>query len=122
MNVIAFQLALHSLVLFVIIEQPIPLTAAGTAWLDDDIGLPLLVSGPWTVEMLSSSTLGAGQGRAATFIIQNADGTIDTVATNSTTPAPGINIIDSATTVAPIATNPPIITVAPSLPTPTSAP
>jgi len=104
-----------------IIEQPIPLTGAGTAWLDNDIGLPFRVSGTWTMEMLSSSTLGVGQGKAATFIIQNADGTVDTVATNDTTPAPGINLIDTATTVAPIATNPPVI-IDPALTTPTPAP
>jgi copper transport protein len=103
-----------------IIEQPIPITGAGTAWLDNDIGLPFRVSGTWEMQMLSSSTIGAGQGKAATFIIQNADGTVDTVVTGETTPAPGINIIDTATTVAPIATNPPVITVAPGLSTPTT--
>lgn len=90
-----------------VIDQPILVTGAGTAWLDDDIGLPFRVSGTWTMQVLSSSTLGAGQGTGATFLIKNADGTVNSVVTNTTAAPPGINLIDSATTLAPVATDPP---------------
>ncbi|HUF99708.1 MAG TPA: CopD family protein [Ilumatobacter sp.] len=103
-----------------VIEQPIPVTGAGTAWLDDNIGLPFGVSGTWTMQVLSSSTLGAGQSPAATFLILNSDGTVDSVVTNDTTPAPGINLIDTSTTLAPLATDP-VITLDPNASTTTVA-
>ncbi len=107
-----------------IVEQRIPLTGAGTAYLDDSDGLPLNTPGTWTLKVFAVTTIGVLDGAERTFALTGADGSFATVpaATNPTGPVEVQEVVPS-TTAAPFATTTlaPAATVAPE-PTSTSAP
>ena len=99
-----------------IIEQPIPLTGAGTAVLLGEVGIPFDAPGTWTIEMIATTATGNQPGAKTTFAVNAADGTVVTVPDVSTTTPLAIQLIDQSTTSAPFATAPPTTTTTSTLP------
>lgn len=95
------------------IEQKIPLTTSGTAYLDDSVGLPFTVAGQWTVRLFASTATGVLDGAETTFQITDADGNTPTIPPSQSTPVVPTSFIDQSTTTAPFATT----TTSTSLPT-----
>lgn len=88
-----------------IVEQAIPLTGSGTAYLDDSIGLPLNAAGIWTLELSASTATGVLEGAQYTFELRNPDGTQATTTIAQVTGDVSISVVDQQpTTTAPFAT------------------
>lgn len=100
-----------------IVEQAIPLSGAGTAYLDDSIGLPLNAAGVWTLELSASTTTGVLERAQYTFELRLPDGTQATTIAPQVTADVNVSIVEQTTTTAPFAT-----TTAPPTTPPTSAP
>ncbi|MFZ9042219.1 MAG: CopD family protein [Ilumatobacteraceae bacterium] len=105
------------------VEQPIPATGAGTYYLDDSMGVPLLAVGVWTLELSASTTTGILESARYTFELAGRDG----VDVSTTTPGPvsevSVAIVEQVTTTAPFVGTP--VSVAPGpigTSPPTSAP
>lgn len=99
-----------------IVEQRIPLTGSGRAWLDDADGLPLDTAGTWTLKVFATTTLGVLDGAERTFAITTVDGSQATVPAVTTIPGQvEVQEVVPSTTAAPFATTtlPPVATVAP---------
>jgi copper transport protein len=87
-----------------IVEQEIPLTGAGTAYLDDSIGLPLNAAGVWTLELSASTATGVLENARYTFELRLPDGTQVTTTAPQVTVDVNISIVEQTTTTAPFAT------------------
>lgn len=90
------------------VEQSIPATGAGTFYLDDSEGLPLLAPGVWTLDLSASTTTGVLESARYTFELRARDGVA--VTTTLATPAVDVSvaIVDQSTTTAPfVGTVPP---------------
>lgn len=101
------------------IDQKIPeLTGAGTAWLDDAIGIPLRVAGRWTLEISADTPTGPVM-RGFNFDVLEADGAppASQPAAPTVAPVATIQLIDPATPSASFATT---TTVPPAAPPPSS--
>ncbi len=99
-----------------IIEQPIPLTGAGTAVLLGEVGIPFDAPGTWTIELIATTATGNQPGAKTTFAVNAADGTVSTIPDVSTTTPLAIQLIDQSTTSAPFATAAPTTTTTSTLP------
>jgi copper transport protein len=86
-----------------IVEQTIPLTGAGTAYLDDSIGLPLNAAGVWTLELSASTSTGVLEGARYTFELLQPDGTQATTTVPQVVGGVSVSIVEQATTTAPFA-------------------
>ncbi len=87
-------------------EQPIPLTTAGTAVLDESVGLPFSVAGTWTIQLVATTTIGVQSGAETTFLVTNADGTTATIPQVVGTTPVQVEIVDPTPgTTAPFATS-----------------
>lgn len=102
-----------------IVQQAIPLTTAGTAFLKTAEGLPFLVPGTWTLELSASTTAGVLENATYTFAVTDASGAFVTIAPVGTAPPVQVELIDQVTTTAPFGTVP--ATVVPES-TPVSTP
>jgi copper transport protein len=88
-----------------IVEQAIPLTGAGTAYLDDSIGLPLNAAGIWTLELSASTATGVLEGAQYTFELRLPDGTQVTTIAPQVTSDVSVSVVEQTTTTAPFATS-----------------
>lgn len=95
-----------------IVEQEIPLTGAGTAYLDDSIGLPLNAGGVWTLELSAATATGRLDGARYTFELRLPDGTQATTTLPQVSSDVSVSILEQTPSTAPFAT-----TTAPPLPT-----
>jgi len=101
------------------IQQPIPLSTAGTALLKTEDGLPFRVGGTWTVRLSGSTAQGTLDGATSTFVVLDADGSEVTVPAAVVDSSPTqVELIDQTTTTAGFATT----TTTTTIPTSTSAP
>ncbi len=99
-----------------VIEQAIPLTGAGTAYLDDSEGLPFGVAGTWTLQLDTATTGGVLTDATRTFAVTDADGSFVTVPGTLPPADTVVAVIDQSTTTAPFATTttlPPTTTAPP---------
>jgi copper transport protein len=87
-----------------IVEQPIPLTGAGTAYLDDSIGIPLNAAGVWTLELSASTATGVLEGARYTFELLQPDGTPATTTLPAASDDVNVSVVEQTTTTAPFAT------------------
>lgn len=101
------------------IEQPIALTTAGTAVLDQSVGIPFDAPGSWTIALSASTATGFLDGASTTFLVTNADGSIETIPPVASSVPTQVTIIDQSTTTAPFATT---TTTTTTTPPSTSAP
>lgn len=101
-----------------VVEQPINLSGAGTAVLLTENGVPLGVSGTWTVEFSAASAQGVIQGATNTVLVTEADGTVDsTPVPVVTTPVNvEVSVVDAPTVTAPLAGQSTTTTTPTSLP------
>jgi hypothetical protein len=91
-----------------IVEQEIPLTGAGTAVLDDSVGLPLNVPGTWTLQVSAATTSGVMEPAERTFGLTDANGDFVTVpSVDQTRTSVEVEEVDQSTTTAPFATTTP---------------
>lgn len=98
-----------------IIQQDIPLTTAGTAVLDSEVGLPFRVAGNWELKLSASTAQGTLEGATSTFVVFNADGTEPTVPPAGVITAPAqVELIDQTTTTAPFGTAAPTTSTIPT--------
>ena len=89
-----------------IVEQEIPLTGAGTAYLDDSIGLPLNAAGIWTLELSASTATGVLEAAQYTFELRLPDGSQVTTTVPQVTSDVSVSVVEPlATTTAPFATS-----------------
>ncbi len=58
------------------IEQPIPLVTAGTAVLRQEVGIPLLAAGTWTIQVSGTTTTGSLTGATSTFPVADGSGAV----------------------------------------------
>lgn len=105
------------------IDQTIPeLTGAGTAYLDDSVGIPFGVAGSWTLEVSATTPTGNAL-QAFTFTVAAADGSapVEQPTQPTASPAVSFQIVDPTTPEAGFATT--TTTTLPSLfPTSSSTP
>lgn len=87
-----------------IVEQAIPLTGAGTAYLPASIGLPLNAGGIWTLELSASTATGVLESARYTFELRLPDGTQATTTVPQVTVDVNVSIVEQTTTTAPFAT------------------
>jgi hypothetical protein len=73
------------------VDLTIPLTGAGTAVLDQSVGIPLDVAGTWSVQVSGSTSTGALTGAIRTFTVTDpsAPGGGTVAPTGTTAPATG---------------------------------
>ncbi len=106
-----------------IVQQAIPLTTAGTAYLKTAEGLPFLVPGVWTLQLSASTTTGVIDNAVYTFEVTDVNGAQITVAPVVSGVPVQVELIDQSTTTAPFgsvaATIPPAST---PISTPVSTP
>jgi len=99
------------------IDQPLPITGVGTAYLDDSQGIPLLVAGTWTIELSGVTPTGGSAPMQFTFHVATADGSpVPTQPPVQPTSNVNITLVDTPTTDAAFATTT-TTTIPPSLPT-----
>ena len=102
-----------------IVEQEIPLTGAGTAYLDDSIGLPLNAAGIWTLELSASTATGVLEAAQYTFELRLPDGSQVTTTVPQVTSDVSVSVVEPlSTTTAPFATS----TTTTTLPADTTVP
>ena len=103
------------------IDQTIPeLAGAGTAYLDDSVGLPFAVAGSWTVEISATTPTGPAS-QAFNFTVAAADGSTPVEQPTQPTAAPPVSIqfVDPSTPAADFAST--TTTTLPSLFVPPSS-
>lgn len=101
-----------------IVEQAIPLTGTGTAYLDNSIGLPLDAAGTWTLELSAATATGVLEGAQYTFQLTAPEGTpTASTAVPQATSEVSVSVVEQTTTTAPFAT-----TTAPTTTAPTTVP
>lgn len=99
-----------------IVEQAIPLTGAGTAYLDDSIGLPLDAAGIWTLELSASTATGVLDGAKYTFELRLPDGSQASTTVPVVTAPVNVTVVDGTTTTAPFATTTAVSTTTTTVP------
>lgn len=102
-----------------IVQQAIPLSTAGTAFLETAEGLPFLVPGTWTLELSASTTMGVLENATYTFAVTDASGAFVTIAPVDNGVPVQVELIDQVTTTAPFGSAP---ATAPSDSTPATDP
>jgi copper transport protein len=66
------------------IEQPIPLVTAGTAVLRQEVGIPLLAPGTWTIQVSGTTTTGSLTAATSTFPVADGSGAVPETPENGT--------------------------------------
>lgn len=89
-----------------IVQQAIPLTTSGTAFLETAEGLPFLVPGTWTLELSASTTMGVLENATYTFAVTDASGAFVTIAPVGNGVPVQVELIDQVTTTAPFGSAP----------------
>ncbi len=87
-------------------QVQVPLSTAGTAWLDDANGMNFSVAGDWTLELSASTATGVVDGATLQFRVVPGEGG-DVAVTTTTVAAEGsvgVQVIDATTTTAQFAT------------------
>lgn len=86
-----------------IVQQAIPLSGAGTAYLDNSIGLPLNAAGVWTLELSASTQTATLEGASYTFELLQPDGTQATSTIAAPTGDVNVSVLEQSSTTAPFA-------------------
>jgi copper transport protein len=89
-----------------IVQQAIPLSTAGTAYLKTVDGLPFPVPGTWTLELSASTTTGVLENATYTFAVTDENGAFVTVPPVVTVVPVQVELIDQVTTTAPFGVAP----------------